>query len=389
MNSMLRLAIGSRVSFGPLLSLLLFWCAVPGVQSAGAEEPTKQSTSKRFTYSWQFQSDSELAPRGGTTQGAAIKKAPEPNAAWLGLSKAGLSPFERDRLAILAMAGEYQASFDFIETIGFSQDYSPKAPYQSWGTEYIFVLEDSDTFISLQHVLVMVVQMPDGTTSAPMTMKHWRQDWTFEDTEMNVFVGNNTWAPQAIAPAAAAGTWTQAVYQVDDSPRYEAFGKWSHRTGTSFWQSGETRRPVPRRETSVRRDYDYLLGTNRHTITPTGWTQEEDNLKVKLTGASAGDGEIVLAREAGLNRYDKIVEFDFSPATKYWASTRIFWKAINARWRQVLDSNKRYRLEKYQGQSFLMSVLLEGDRISRSDVAEEEIQQFVDQLFKRFVKVED
>ncbi len=390
MNRVRRAAASLYWGIGALGPLVLVGFLALGFEGAGADESIKQSPAKRFTYSWQFQTDSELAPRGGTTKGAAIQKASGPNAAWLDLNKDGLSAFERDRLAILAMAGEYQASFDFIETIGFVDGYSPKAPYQSWGTEYIFVLEDSETFISLQHVLVMIVQMPDGTMSGPMTMKHWRQDWTFEDTEMNVFVGNNTWAPESIAPATAAGTWTQAVYQVDDSPRYEAFGKWSHRTGTSFWQSGETRRPVPRRETSVRRDYDYLLGTNRHTITPTGWTQEEDNLKVKLaqSGVAGGDGEIVLAREAGLNRYEKIVDFDFSPATKYWTSTRTFWDAINTRWRQVLDSNKRYRLEKYQGQSFLMSVLLEGDRVSRTDVDDEEIQQFVDQLFTRFVKVE-
>jgi hypothetical protein len=139
----------------------------------------------------------------------------------------------------------------------------------------------------------------------------------------------------------------------------------------------------------VRKDYDYLLGTNRHTITPSGWTQEEDNLKVKLLESvlKSGDPEVVLAREAGLNRYEKIVDFDFSPAKAYWASTQRFWDAINVRWRQILDNNKGYRLAKYQGESFLMSVLLEGDRVSHSDVADEEIEQFVEQLFQRFVKV--
>ena len=65
------------------------------------------------------------------------------------------------------MAGEYQASFDFIETIGFEDGYVPKAPYQSWGTEFIFVVEDRGSFISLQHILVMIVQMPDGLMSEP------------------------------------------------------------------------------------------------------------------------------------------------------------------------------------------------------------------------------
>ena len=390
MNRLQSAGTSPRLSARRLWSILFVVAAVFGFDRANAVESTSQSAAKRFTYSWQFEMGSELAPRGGTTKGAAIKKASVPNAAWLGLTKDGLSAFERDRLAILAMAGEYQASFDFIETIGFSESYAPKAPYQSWGTEYIFVVEDSETFISLQHVLVMIVQMPDGKMSAPMTMKHWRQDWTYEDTEMNVFVGRDTWESESIPSAQAVGTWTQAVFQVDDSPRYESYGKWSHSVGTSFWQSGETRRPVPRRETSVRRDYDYLLGTNRHTITPTGWIQEEDNLKVKRVerGPTNPNGEIILAREAGLNRYEKIVDFDFSPATEFWANTRTFWKEINKRWRRLLGDSNRYRLEKHEGQSFLMSVLMEGDRVSRSEVGDEEIQQFVDQLFERFVKIE-
>mgnify|MGYP006197439051 CR=1 FL=1 len=47
----------------------------------------------------------------------------------------------------------------------------------------------------------------------------------------------------------------------------------------STWISDETWRPLPRREFSVRKDYEVLVGTNRHTITPDGWLQEENNLK--------------------------------------------------------------------------------------------------------------
>ena len=243
-----------------IMALALVFCsALSMAASVSTNESPQQQDTRRFTYSWQFHSDSELAPRGGTTRGAGVTRAPQPNVAWLSLTEDGLSAFERDRLAILAMAGEYQASFDFIETIGFEGGYVPKAPYQSWGTEYIFVVEDRGSFISLQHILVMIVQMPDGSMSEPMTMKHWRQDWTFEDTEMNVFVGNNTWEPKSIPATSATGTWTQAVYQVDDSPRYESFGKWVHKAGTSFWQSGQTRRPVPRRETSVRKTMTICL----------------------------------------------------------------------------------------------------------------------------------
>ena len=47
-----------------------------------------------------------------------------------------------------------------------------------------------------------------------------------------------------------------------------------HGGGVSTWISDETWRPLPRREFSVRKDYDVLVGTNRHTITAQGWVQE-------------------------------------------------------------------------------------------------------------------
>jgi hypothetical protein len=358
------------------------------VWGAGDEANTDD---RRFTYSWQFQENSDLAPRGGTSRGMAVEMLGETNPAWTELQNTSLTDFEKDRLAILAMAGEYRASFDFIETLGFTENHIVTKPYQSWGTEYIFVVEDSGTYISLQHILVMTVETAEGKRLEPMTMKHWRQDWTYEDTQLNVYQGDSTWRLEKISPQAAQGKWSQAVYQVDDSPRYEAVGEWQHLSGTSFWLSGETRRPVPRRERSVRQDYDYLLGTNRHTITPTGWTQEEDNLKIKMPDNNAGsEGEVsVIAREAGLNRYEKIVGYDFSPALAYWQNTDSFWSKIRSKWAGLLAENNRYRLVKGNaGASYLMSVLIEGDKISRQGATEETQDEFVESLFSQFVQTQ-
>ena len=80
------------------------------------------------------------------------------------------------------------------------------------------------------------------------------------------------------------GSWSQFVYQVDDSPRYEGFGEWKHYQNSSTWKSNETPRPLPRREKSVRSDYDLIIGTNIHTITPSGWVHEQNNNKVTLEG---------------------------------------------------------------------------------------------------------
>jgi hypothetical protein len=76
------------------------------------------------------------------------------------------------------------------------------------------------------------------------------------------------------------GSWSQSVYQVDDTPRYQGYGNWIHLPNFSSWEGNETWRPLPRREYSTRSDYDVMIGTNIQTITPTGWVHEQNNKKV-------------------------------------------------------------------------------------------------------------
>ena len=119
------------------------------------------------------------------------------------------------------------------------------------------------------------------------------------------------------------------MLQVDDSPRYAALGRWEHSGGVSTWISDETWRPLPRREFSVRKDYDVLVGTNRHTITPTGWVQEENNLKLALKDRK------YLAREYGVARYQRIKDYDFGAGEKYYTRTEPFWAEVRAAWREL------------------------------------------------------
>src|SRR6266404_768214 len=146
----------------------------------------------------------------------------------------------------------------------------------------------------------MFIRSADGKVEGPFVTKHWRQDWRYESTELLAYQGRNTWAKKRLGRAQARGTWTQAVFQVDDSPRYQAYGRWEHFGNVSTWLSSTTWRPLPRREFSVRKDYEVLVGTNRHTITPTGWVQEEENLKLVLDDRGRPTvAEPVLAKEIG------------------------------------------------------------------------------------------
>lgn len=301
---------------------------------------------RRYTFSWPYTVGSNMEPRGGTTRGPAVDVIDGVTDAWQSLAEPGLSKFERDRRAILAMAGEFRTSFDFIETVGFTADHEPAQPYQSWATETVDLIEDAGERIVLQHIIVMEFIDDEGNVQGPVVQKHWRQEWVYQDTSVHAFRGKDTWSEETFTEDAVAGRWSQAVFQVDDSPRYEALGGWVHHAGYSAWTSDETWRPLPRRESSVRDDYDVLIGTNRHTITPIGWVHEEENLKAVLDddGSISGD-QAFLARELGVNRYESITGFDFSASDSYWAATADFWSDVRDEWQRIYAANARFSLQ--------------------------------------------
>jgi hypothetical protein len=292
----------------------------------------------RFTFAWPLDEES-LKPRGATTRGApvALDKAPSPG--WQSLREPGLGELERDRRAILAMAGPYRVSFDFLEVALYDPKLKRDAPYQSWGTEYVFVAEDQPEFIALQHILVQRVRMEDGKVSEPIVVRHWRQEWRYQPESLLVYEGAETWATRGVPAQARSGAWSQTVLQVDDSPRYAAVGRWQHAGGVSTWLSDQTWRPLPRREFSVRDDYQVLVGTNRHTITPDGWLQEENNLKLVLAESRH------LAREYGVARYQRVKDYDFSAGERYFRRTEPFWAEVRAAWREVQARAPRFRLQ--------------------------------------------
>ena len=172
----------------PLLSLALLLAACAertaesgpaaanGQPASGKAAPAAASGAKGTVkvvarpFAWPLEQE-PLPTRGGTTTGAPVTLAPSPSAVYKEL--AGI-PFgiERDRAAIKAMAGEFRTCFDFQETIPLRPGYQLAAPYFSWATERISVIEDTPTRIVLQHQLVMRTA---GQADA-VVIKHWRQD---------------------------------------------------------------------------------------------------------------------------------------------------------------------------------------------------------------------
>jgi hypothetical protein len=343
-----------------------------------ADEPAKSAasaTGQRYTFSWPLSADPALAPRGGTTRGPELALDRTPSADWQALQQPGLAALERDRRAILAMAGGYRVVFDFLEITPFAADARREKPYQSWGTERVYVDRDDGRSISLSHILEMRIIDKDGKLSEPFVTKHWRQDWQYEPSEVVEYLGRERWGRRVLRRKDVAGQWSQTVYQVDESPRYASVGKWAHSPSMSTWISGDTWRPLPRREWSVRKDYQVLIGTNRHTVIPTGWIQEENNLKSVLTdNRTLSPEQPYVAREYGVARYERLENPEFAAADEYYQRTRKFWDEVRNAWAARFRANPQITLRAPVDQAGLFRPLFEhaeklasGESVSADD----------------------
>jgi hypothetical protein len=242
---------------------------------------------------------------------------------------APVAPPAADREAILAMAGEYAVTFAFDETVALQAGYERKAPKRSGAAEVVIVVENEPDHIVLQHLLLV------GGEDGASVIKHWRQDWTYQAEQRLEFLDDQTWRLVDLDPELTRGAWTQCVFEVSDAPRYCGTGRWNHRYGNATWTSDRSWRPLPRREYTTREDYTALNVENRHTITPNGWTHEQDNSKVLRVN---GETQAVLVREFGFNNYIRTDDTDFSAAYAYWEDTQDYWATVRRTWQDHFDT---------------------------------------------------
>jgi hypothetical protein len=281
------------------------------------------------------------------------------------------APPAADRAAILAMAGEYRVNFAFDETVALSPGYQRRDPKRSAAAEAVIVVEDSPGRIVLQHLLLAG---DDGV------IKHWRQDWSWEAATRLEFVADQTWRQVRLEPEATRGRWTQCVYEVSDAPRYCGTGRWNHGYGHPTWTSDRSWRPLPRREYTVRDDYNALNVENRHTITPEGWTHEQDNSKVLRVDSEARE---VLVREFGFNDYIRTDAIDFSPVYAYWDATATYWARVRASWQARFDAGGVKLATAVDGMPIIEGLFALAEQ--REDSGIEVPQSEIDRVFATYV----
>ena len=244
---------------------------------------------------------------------------------------------EQDQKAIKSMCGCYEVTFNFAETFNYSKDstYVPSETKHDGGLEWVELLQDDNDKISMQHLLIV------GKPDSPYIVKHWRQDWEFENTELYVYDHDNKWKYTKLPAESVKGQWTQKVFQVDDSPRYEGSASWVHVDGRSYWEN-TTDAPLPRREYTTRSDYNVTIRTNRHEIVSNGWIHDQDNDKVIR---EEGKQDVLLAQEKGYNTYVKVANSKCKAAQDYWAKDHDKWALVRAKWDEVFARDKDLSLE--------------------------------------------
>lgn len=251
---------------------------------------------------------------------------------------------ELEKNLIKSMAGCYQVTFKFGETFAPDPDYKYHDRKFEKATEYVFILEETDNKVSLQHILFI------GKDSV---IKHWRQDWIYENEEFLFYVKNNEWKKTFLKPEQVKGTWTQKVYQVDDCPRYEGYGTWIHVDGRHFWES-TTDAPLPRREITKRQDYNVLRRNSHVEMFKNGsWQLEQDNFKI-IRNDNGED--TLLCMEKGLETFTP-GDYDETAAAKWWNNNKEFWADVRQEWADFIANNNRIKVQVKVGDDLLFMAL--------------------------------
>jgi len=246
------------------------------------------------------------------------------------------SKLKKDIASIKKMCGCFEVTFEFSETFIYSNDslYKPSKNKTDRGLEWAQLVVDEKDKITIQHILQV------GDSSDPYIVKHWRQDWLYQNQEFYLYDGDNNWKYIKVPKENVKGQWTQKVFQVDDSPRYEGSSSWVHVDGKSYWEN-YTDAPLPRRERTIRSDYNVLNRGNRHEIINNGWIHDQNNKKI----VRSEDENVIIAMEKGYNTYKKVNDERCKGASNWWQENKQKWEMVRLKWDDIFSKEEDLSLK--------------------------------------------
>ena len=275
---------------------------------------------------------------------------------------------KQDVEAIKDMCGCYEVTFNFTETFEYSEDslYRPSKQKIATALEWAQLVDEDKNNISIQHLLQV------GPEANAHIIKHWRQDWKYENTDFYMFNGDNQWKYISMPKSDVKKQWTQKVYQVDDSPRYEGTASWVHVDGKSYWEN-TTDAPLPRREYTQRNDYNVTERGNRHEITDYGWLHDQDNSKVVR---EEGQEDVLLAKEKGYNTYVKVDDSRCKAAADWWKEHKQRWELVRNEWDVVFAKKQDLELHQKVDNKVLFKYLFDDENYKTQDQIRSIIAKF-------------
>jgi hypothetical protein len=269
--------------------------------------------------------------------------------------------------AINNLCGCFEVEFMYAETFAADSAYKLSAPYHERALEWVTPVESSGNKYVLQHLLAI---------NDKMVIKHWREDWEYQKDSRLTFNNTNEWKKVKATADQVKGQWTQSVWETDDAPRYFGTSAWIQNDGKLYWENTADA-PLPRREYTKRSDYNVLRRGNRIVISDTGWTHEQDNLKVLR---ELGKKDQVLSQEKGFNIYKKVDDSRCAVAKAWWNDHQAFWNQVRKSWEIALANVSEVHLKKVIDKKSLSKYLSDIEEKNDKDALSK-----LPELLKRFI----
>jgi len=289
----------------------------------------------------------------------------------------GIKDIPPGRDVINKLCGCFQVDFRYAETFSPNPDYKYHDREETGGTaELALPIEVTDKKIIIQHLLVV------GQNTV---VKHWREEWSYENQEIWKYKGDRLWVKETVPAQQVKGKWTQTVWEVADEPRYQGYSQFVNLDGKIIWQN-TTDAPLPRREYSVRNDYNILKRTNRLNITDSGYLHEQDNQKIIR---SNGTDKLVV-EEKGHNIYKRIDEKECVAAKEYWEKNSVYWGRVRKIWAGYIGIHDRISLKNKIDDKFLHEYLINlGKDFLAKKITAAEIDERIKNEIGKFIAKDD
>lgn len=223
--------------------------------------------------------------------------------------------------------GCYSVNFRYAETFSPDPHYKYHDREDMNALELILPIYASDKKVEMQHLLIV----GDSTI-----VKHWREIWEYEAQEIFEYQGDRKWTLRKLKPEEYKNTWTQTVWEVSDEPRYQGMSAWIENDGKVFWEN-TANAPLPRREYTIRDDYNIMRRRNRIELKEDGgYVHEQDNDKINKKDGK----ETLIAQEKGYNTYYKLEDKECAQALQWWEKNKDFWATVRTNWNQYLSQTQ-------------------------------------------------